>query len=122
MHRSMGTLKICHSGKHGVDGTSMCMPILTLVLRNSFSHYYFFFSKPVYLRVTIKFWGKFQKIVIFGQKCFFFFFHQKKFDFFFFGSNCSSFILQLKAENRINIRAVFNEIHVFKLFCMGFIW
>ena len=36
-----------------------------------------------------------------------------------FGSNCSSFILQLKAENRINIRAVYNEIHVFKLFLYG---
>ena len=30
MHRSMSTLTICHSRKR-VDGTSMCMPVLTLV-------------------------------------------------------------------------------------------
>ena len=41
---------------------------------------------------------------------------------FFFGCNCSSFILQLNAENRINIRAVYNEIHVSNFFCMEFIW
>ena len=33
-----------------------------------------------------------------------------------FGSNCSSLILQLNVENRINIRSVHNEIHVFKPF------
>ena len=66
---------------------------------------------------------KFQKIVIFGQKCVFFFFvrlfffHQK-FENLFFGSNCSSFILHLNAENRINIRSVYNEIHDFKLFAV----
>ena len=49
---------------------------------------------------------KVQKIVIFGQKC----------ENLFFGSNCSSFILQLNAENGINIRAVYKDIHVFKLF------
>ena len=61
MHRSMSTLKICHSRKL-VDGTSMCMPILTLVLRISFSHYCFFFSKSMYLRVTIEFWINFRKL------------------------------------------------------------
>ena len=37
------------------------------------------------------------------------FFLTKKKSKFFFGSNCSSFILQLNAENRINSRAVYNE-------------
>ena len=61
---------------------------------------------------------KFQKIVIFGQKCVVVFFSPKirKKNF---GTNCSSFILQVNAENRINIRAVYNEIHVFKLFLYG---
>ena len=119
MHRSMSALKFVHSRKH-VDDTSMCMSSLTLVLRISlkFSHYCFFFSKPIYLRVTIEFWRKFQKIVIFCKKCVWFFFHQK-IENLFFGSNCSSFILQLNAENRININAVYNEIHVFKLFLYG---
>ena len=43
VHRSMITLKICHSRKR-VDGTSMCMPILTFVKRITFAHYCFFFS------------------------------------------------------------------------------
>ena len=33
----------------------MCMPILTLVVKISFSHYCFFFNKPMYLRVTTEF-------------------------------------------------------------------
>ena len=62
MHRSKSTLKFSHSRKR-VDGTSMCMSILTLVLRISFSHYCFFFSKPsIYLRVTIEFWRNFRKL------------------------------------------------------------
>ena len=32
----------------------MCMSILTLVLRNSFSHYCFFFSKPMYSLIQMK--------------------------------------------------------------------
>ena len=40
----------------------------------------------------------------------------QKFENLFFGSNCSSFILLLNAENRINIRAVYNKTHVFKFF------
>ena len=45
------------------------------------------------------------------------FFFTKEIDFF--DSNCATFILQLNAENRINIRAVYNEIHVFKIFLYG---
>ena len=52
----------------------------------------------------------------FLKVCFFF---TKIFEKKFCGSNCSSFILQLNAENRINIRAVYNAIHVFKLFLYG---
>ena len=37
----------------------------------------------------------------------------------FFGLNCSSFSLQLNAENRFKIRAVYNEIHIFKLSVCG---
>ena len=78
MHRSMRTLKSCHSRKH-VDGTSMCMPTLTLVLRISlrisFSHYCFFFSKPMYLRVTIEYWRNFRKLGFLVKNAFFF--HQR---------------------------------------------
>ena len=68
----------------------MCMPTLTLFLRI--------------------------KIVIFGQNAFVFFTKNSKKNF---SLNCSSLILQLNAENRINIRAVYNEIPVFKLFLYG---
>ena len=62
----------------------------------------------MYLRVAenCDFWSK----VRFLAKIPFFFFC------FFFCLNCFSFILQLNAENRINIRAVYNEVHVFNLF------
>ena len=55
------------------------------------------------------FWSKMRCCCFFLQK-------KKKKKKNIFGSNCSSLILQLNAENRINIRAVFNKIHVFKLF------
>ena len=113
------TLKNCHSRKR-VDGTSMCMPILTLVLRISLSHYCFFFSKPMYFSFTIEFWENFRKlwfldknvcvcVCVWGGRLSK---NSKKK----IGSNCSSFILQLNAETQINIRAVYNEVHVFKLF------
>ena len=86
---------------------------LNLGFKNQFSHYCFFFSKPIYLSVTIEFWGNFRNCDFWSKMRFFF--SLEKIDFFF-GSNCSSFILQLNAENRINIRAVYDEIHVFKLF------
>ena len=82
----------------------------------------------MYLRATIEF-GEISENCDFWSKMRFFFFfffvvvflgffHQK-FEKLFFGSNCSSFILQLNAETRINIRAVNNEIHVFKFFLYG---
>ena len=61
MHQSMSTLKFDHSRKCA-DCSSMYMSILTLVLRISFSHCCFFFSKPMYLRVTIEFWRNFRKL------------------------------------------------------------
>ena len=74
---------------------------LNLDFKNQFFHIIVSLSEG-YNRVL----EKFQKIVIFGQK----------FENLFFGSNCSSFILHLNAENRINIRAVYNEIHVSNFF------
>ena len=54
--------------------------------------------------------GKFLKIVIFGKKI------EKKISA---QIALHSFILQLNAENRIYISAVYNEIHVLKLFLYG---
>ena len=86
---------------------------LNLGLKNQFFTVLFYVSQG-YNRVL----RKFQKIVIFGQNCGVFL-QKKKKSKKKFGSNCSSFILQLNSEKRINIRAVYNEIHVFKLFLIG---
>ena len=69
----------------------------------------------MYRRVTIEFGGNFQKIVIFCQQMRFF---TKNFETFF-SAQIVFHSLQLNAENRINIRAVYNEILVFKLFLYG---
>ena len=98
----------------------MCMPILTLVKESVF-HTIVSFSVNLCISGLQSSFGEISENCDFGSKNAFFFLQKnsKKF----FGSNCSSFILQLNAETRINIRADYREIHVSKLFfCMGFIW
>ena len=68
----------------------------------------------MYLRLQSSF-GEISGNCDFWVKNAFFFFFFQKFEKNF-GSNCSSFILRVNAENRINITAVYNEIHMFKLF------
>ena len=80
----------------------------------------------MYLRVTIEFWRNFRKCDFWskmrgggggeggGEGG-----SPRKSENLFFGSKCSSFILQLNVENRINIRAIYNEIHVFNRFLYG---
>ena len=64
-------------------------------------------------------------MVILFQTCVLFFFFtkkkknkKKKNENLFLGLNCSLFSLQLNVEKRLKIRAVFNEIHDFKLFSL----
>ena len=94
MHQSMSTLKICHSRKR-VDGTTMYMPILTLVSGISF-YIVVSFSVNLCISGLQSSFGEISENCDFWSKMRFF---TKKFEKKIFGSNCSSFILQLSAEN-----------------------
>ena len=110
-HIHQSTLKICHSRKRVA---SMCMSILTLV-QESVLHIIVSLIVNLCISGLQSSFGEISENCNFWSKMRFL---NRKFDFFS-GSNCSSFTLQLNAENRINIRAVYNEIHVFKLFLYG---
>ena len=118
MHRSMSTLKIRYSKKHvqmALVSTCLSKPWF----KESVFHIIVSFLVDLCISKLQSSFGEISENCDCWSKMRFF---TKTFEIIFFGSNCSTFILQLNAENRINIRAVYNEIHVSKLFCMGFIW
>ena len=95
----------------------MCMPILTLVL--TFFHIIVSFSVNLCISGLQSSFGEVSEYCDFLSKLRFFTKNSKKKKKTTFGSNCSSFILQLNAVNRINIIAVYNEIHIFNDFPYG---
>ena len=90
--------------KTQVDGYTVCMYTFTLILRTSMPQKSNIFScKFSYFRLTTEFFRKCKRLCFFSQNAFF---HHKNLKVVvLFSLNCSSFSLQLNAENRFKIRA-----------------